>query len=155
MDLIPYDEFSKLRIKDFYPKGTEMSYEDTGFECVLGLAGQEGFPFTYFAWPEDRPGETAQISLDFRNECNECPPDISEKILSAIRLPLAPGMTKEQIVQILGEPLRVFPYADNAGSCIDFLCGDSSESQYEVQCDVHPDLGLIGVRVVREDLREK
>jgi hypothetical protein len=152
--LISYKGFAKLRPTQFYPKATRFFAQETGFECSLGYAGFEGFAFTYFAWRQDKPGETGEISLDFRVEYNECPPEVAQNILRKLRLPLRPGMPEKGIMRTLGKPRDIHRCGGDVSS-FTFLCTGSIRSQYEVTCDVDSELGLIGVRIVREDLRAR
>jgi hypothetical protein len=88
MELISFQDFGELRIRDFFPEGSQLFLDETGSTtCAIGYAATEGLAFTYFAWRANEPRKTAEIALDFREEC---PHEVGRRILDAIRLPLRP-----------------------------------------------------------------
>jgi len=146
MELISYQDFSKLKIRDFFPVGTQLFLDETGStECAIGPAATEGLTFTYFAWRSDEPHATAEIALDFREEC---PPVVGMKILEAIKLPIAPGMSLTDLERVLGNP-EFSNLSGEGQGFVRFLCGN--EWPYFVGCDVIPGQGVIGVIIFRKD----
>lgn len=151
--MIAYKEFSKLNIRKFYPKDADLCLIDNGFECALGSAGCDGFAFTYFAWPENDPQKTGEISLDFRDEYAECPPRIAQQILDAVKLPIHSKMTKQDVVRILGEPKQHSILNDDI-AVYEYRVQGELESIYKVLCYFSATLGFTGIQIVREDLLE-
>jgi hypothetical protein len=152
--LISYEEFGRLRLRDFYPEGVRLSYSDDGFECRLGPSGFEGFTTTYFAWPEAKSLEIGEISLDLREEYqNELPPEVGARILASLKLPLRRGMTEGEVITVLGHPERIDRGAPEFPALF-FRCPGDSGAAYRVECNFQATRGLTGVGIVRDDLRE-
>lgn len=151
--MISYSAFAKLRYLDFFPDSPR-KYEESGVDCLLGLGGLEGWQDTYFAWPQHKIGITAEISLDFRKEYNTCPTEIAMRVLGAIRLPIAPGMSIAEIENVLGKASKKYQCTDDL-SHYTFRCSGEPKSKYEVLCFVNNADGLTGMKVVRMDLMEK
>lgn len=146
MELISFQDFSKLRIRDFFPEGTHLFLDETGStECAIGPAATEGLAFTYFAWRSDESRMTADVALDFREEC---PPEIGQRILDAIKLPLRRGMSLAAAQRLLGQPEYLDLSADGQG-VVRFVCGE--KCPYFVACDFIKDEGLTGIVVFRRD----
>jgi hypothetical protein len=102
MEPISYDEFGKLRIKDYFPRGTRLFFDDSAStECAIGLACTEGMAFTYFAWRPEEPRKIAEVALDFREEC---PSSVATLVFESIRMPLAAGMSLAELERLLGVP---------------------------------------------------
>jgi len=145
MELITFEEFSKLRIREFFPEGTRMFLHEEGFtECAIGPAATEGFAFTYFAWRADEPRMTTEVALDF----SECPSDIGQRILNAIKLPLQPGMPLAEAQSLLGNPDYSDLSAEGQG-VVRFVCGE--KHPYFVTCSFTKAEGLTGVVIFRKD----
>lgn len=146
MELIPYQQFGKLRISHFYPKGTQLFLDESdSTECAIGRAATEGLAFTYFAWRANEPGMTAEVALDFRQEC---PPEAGIRILEAIRLPLRPGMSLHEIQQILGSP-EVAQLSSEEQGFVRFVCGE--RWPYFVGCHLKKGQGMTGIIIFRKD----
>ena len=146
MYLLPYASFSGLRIRDFYPEDSKMYFDPTpSLECAIGYAAMEGYPFTYFAWLPSEPLQTAEISLDFRNDC---PASIGEGILQTIGLPLKCGMSLEEVEGALGAPEHTELY-DESGETMYYTIGD--DESYKIVCNLTTDKGLISVLIYRAD----
>jgi hypothetical protein len=48
VELIPYQDFGELRIREFFPDDAQFFLDDTGStECAFGPAATEGLAFTY------------------------------------------------------------------------------------------------------------
>lgn len=146
MELISFQEFGKLRIRDFFPEGSQLFLDESAStECAIGRSATEGFAFTYFAWRPNEPRMTAEVALDFREEC---PPEIGIKILEAIKLPLKPGMPLREVQQLLGQPEFSNLSAEGEGF-VRFVCGETWP--YYVGCNVTNRSGVTGVIVFRKD----
>jgi hypothetical protein len=146
MELISYDEFGKLRLRDFFPAGTRIFLDEWGStECAIGPAATEGMAFTYFAWRPEDGQKTAEISLDFREEC---PAEVGRKILDTIKVPLRPGMHLREIERVFGRP-EFSMLSEQGEGVVRFICGEIWP--YYVACNVTKDAGLTGIDVFRKD----
>jgi hypothetical protein len=118
----------------------------TANKCSSWFHGsRKGMAFTYFAWRPDEPRRTAEIALDFREEC---PTEIGQKILDCIRLPLKPGLSLEAVCQILGEP-ELSDLSHDGEGFVRFVCGE--KCPYFIGCTITHKDGLMGVVVFRRD----
>jgi hypothetical protein len=146
MELISFQDFGELRIRDFFPEGSQLFLDETGSTtCAIGYAATEGLAFTYFAWRANEPRKTAEIALDFREEC---PHEVGRRILDAIRLPLSPGISLGEAQRVLGQPEYTDLTAEGQG-VVRFVCGESC--LYFVACVFVKDEGLTGINVFRKD----
>jgi hypothetical protein len=94
------------------------------------------------------PNEIGGLEIDFR--------DLSEKdalaILDAIRLPLRPGMTLQEVQPVLGKFQESVDYIEDRKG-YEFDVG--SLYPYEVGCIIRDSVGLIYVSVIRKDVLSK
>lgn len=147
MELIPYQQFAKLRMKQFVPADAEVS-EGDGHEWMGGFWIHEGIGFTGIARHEDTPDEAGGLALDFR----ELPESAISAIFDAIRLPLRPGMSFEAVRSVIGEPEETHVFVADRKT-YDFTVG--SHQPYHVSATVHDADGLIYVAVIRKDVLSK
>lgn len=147
MELIPYPQFSRLRMKQFAPADAEVSETD-GHEWMGGFWIHEGIGFTGISRHEDTPDEAGGLAVAFR----ELPESAVLAIFDAIHLSLRPGMTLEAICSVLGEPGHVDVFVADRKS-YDFVVG--SRYPYYVSATVHESDGLIYVAVIRKDVLSK
>jgi hypothetical protein len=82
MELIPYDEFARLRLAQFYPDASELVPLEN-WEFMGGVWVGEADGFTEFLRPEDRPNELGSIEIDLSA--------IAEDIGNAIRINSEPS----------------------------------------------------------------
>jgi len=148
MELIPYEDFSRLRMKQFVPAEIEVS-DDDGYEWMGGFWIHEGIGFTGVARHEDTPDEAGGLAVAFR-ELPERSATLA--IFDAIRLPLRLGMTLEEVRSVLGEPEHTNVFVADRKS-YDFTVG--SQFPYYVSATVHDTDGLIYVVVIRKDVLSK
>lgn len=148
--LISYTAFGELRLQEFLPPGAETVRMENGYE-----GGVEVDRGVTFAWPADRPNEVGQIELYFRKDVKgDCSPEIAERIIDAIGLPVKPGMTKEQIADSLGTPIAT--QREPTGLLFyHFVCHGQRNSEYGIGLWVHDVDGLCGLQIVRSDMRKK
>jgi hypothetical protein len=99
MELIPYDEFARLRLAQFCPDASKLAPLEN-WEFMGGIWVGEADGFTEFLRPEDRPDELGSIEIDL----SEIQEDIGTAILEKIHLPMRRGMAFEQVAQHLGPP---------------------------------------------------
>jgi hypothetical protein len=148
--LISYKAFGKLRLQEFLPPGAETARMESGYE-----GGVEVDRGVTFAWPVDRRNEVGQIALYFRKDVKgDCSPDFAERIMDAIGLPVKPGMTKEQINDLLGTPRATWLEPTGLIFC-EYVCHGQQKSEYGIGLWVHDVDGLCCLQMVRSDMREK
>jgi hypothetical protein len=150
MELIPYNEFARLRMKQFAPAGTEVYETDScSWEWMGGLWLNEGIcGFTSLSRHEDCPDETGGLEVGFR----DLSPSGVLAIFDAIHLPLRPGMTLEEVKSILGEPEQTHVFVADRKSH-DFTVG--SQYPYHVSATIQASDGLVHVTVIRKDVLSK
>src|SRR5687768_12430501 len=98
MELISYDSFQRLRLSDFY-KSSDVE-EVSGYEFMDDIWIGETIGFNEFLRLEEDNQNTKAIILNFTD------PSISfqSQVLDKIGLAIAPGMTIDKIISIIGSP---------------------------------------------------
>ena len=145
MELITYNEFAKLRMKQLVPADTEV-IETHGWEWMGGFWINEGFRFcTSLSRHVDTPDEAGGLEIDFR----DLPQSLVLGICDKIHLPLRPGMNLEEVLSILGQPEQTYTFVADRKT-YDFTVG--SQYPYHVSATVHETDGLIYVTVIRKDV---
>jgi hypothetical protein len=147
MELISYEEFGRLRMKQFVPRDAEVIEADA-CEWMGGFWINEGIGLTSMSRHEDTPSETGGLEVDF----SELPESAVAAIFDAIHLPLRPGMTLEEVRSVLGAPEQTHVFVADRKS-YDFTVG--SQYMYHVSATVHDANGLIDVVVIRKDVLSK
>ena len=147
MELIPYQDFAKLRMKELSP-GREI-FESDDWEWMGGLWRNEGIrTCTSISYHEDMPDEAGGLEVDFR--------DLSEaavlSIFAVIHLPLRPGMALHEVCAVLGQPEKTHVFVHDRKT-YDFTVG--SRFPYYVSATVHDADGLIYIAVIRRDVLSK
>ena len=117
-----------------------------GFEWMGGVWRYEGIGFTWFGQLEGTSEGTGGIELYFE----ELGEGAASKILRAIGLPLAAGLSAEQLNTILGPNYETRHFVDDRITHV-FRLG--TPDVYEVSCTVENARGLTHVSVIRNDLR--
>lgn len=146
MELISYEEFSRLNLNAFFMP-TEIRNIGPSVECALGFGGGQSYGSTALFWPDDFPGLVGELQLDMR--IGECPLPIASKILLAIQLPLLPGDSQEKILIALGQP----EYRENEfGDEIFYRFIVGKQYPYVVGCHFSKSDELNGLMVVRRDM---
>lgn len=144
MELISYEQFAKLRLRDFVPDPAAVG-ETTDWEWMDSFWLNEGIGFTSFSRHVTTPHDTGGLEISFP----ELPPDASQHLLSSIGLPLHPGMSNDDVLSTFGEPMTTHQFVPDRRS-YDFAVG--STQPYLVSCTVQDTDGLIYLSVVRPDL---
>lgn len=144
MDIIPYSQFERLRLADFYPDTEQICGLDD-WEYLDEMWIGEGVGFTTFLQPHNRPGSLGSIELDM----TDLPDGVAEAVLRRIHLPLAKGMAVAEIVRLLGAPKEVTQFVADR-KAYDFVVG--LEYPYLVSCTVVESEGLLFVGVARLDV---
>ena len=144
MKLISYEQFAKLRLRDFVPDSTAIG-ETSDWEWMGSVWHNEGIGFTSFSRHASTPDETGGLEISFP----ELPADCIQRVLTAIGLPLRPGMSTPDVLSAMGTPSSTHQFVPDRRT-YDFTVG--SAQPYVVGCTVVDTEGLIHVTVVRPDL---
>jgi len=147
MELIPYKQFGKLRLKQFAPPAEILEAPDCECEWMGGYWKSESIAQTqtHMERHEDTPKETGGLEVDF----SDTPESAALAILDAIRLPLRHGMTLREVRSVLGVPETVDVFVADRKS-YNFTIG--TQYPYRVSATVHETDGLIFVTVIRKDV---
>ena len=147
MELISYEQFGKLRLKQFAPPEAEV-FESDGYEWMGGFWINEGTGFTSMSRHEDTPEETGGLEVDLL----EFPESAVSAIFEAIQLPLRRGMSFEEVRSVLGEPEKTHVFVADRKT-YEFTVG--SQQRYYVSATLDDADGLIYVEVIRKDVLSK
>lgn len=144
MELISYNEFSRLRLRDFCRD--KIAESDTpDWEWMGGQWYCDSVGFTWFGCLHDTPKETGGLEVDL----GDLPERVWLRILDSLHLPLRAGMTFDMIASILGQPFEIGTFVENRKT-YEFRVG--SAYPYIVSCTVLDDGGLVFVSVIRQDV---
>jgi hypothetical protein len=147
MELISYEEFAKLRLKQFLDADADIDeMEDT--EWMGGVWISEAVGITGFRRLEKTPDEMGGLEIIF----SEIPKKAALAILDALRLPLRPEMTFEDVHSLLGEPEAVEEPTDEWKN-YDFTAG--SLHPYYLSCSIYNAGGMMGLALIRKDVLER
>ena len=147
MELISFEQFGKLRLKQFAPPEAEV-FESGGYEWMGGFWINEGIGFTSMSRHEDTPEETGGLEVDF----SELPESAVPAIFDATQLPLRRGMSFEEVRSVLGEPEKTHVFVADRKT-YEFTVG--SQQRYYVSATLDDADGLIYVEVIRKDVLSK
>jgi hypothetical protein len=146
LELVPYDDFARLRMGEFWPDPSAIR-DDADVECCMGLGSGQRVGFCSFLDPRHDPGRVCEVRLEAFGPA-DCPDDVARAILGRIGLPLGPGMTRAEAVALLGEPVRGSAIPADGVEFLHFVVG--GRWRYRVPCTFRADR-LVGVIVVRAD----
>jgi hypothetical protein len=144
MKLISYEQFAKLRLRDFVPESTAIG-EVSGWEWMGSVWHNEGIGFTSFSRHASTPDETGGLELSF----SELPPDCIHRVLTTVGIPLRRGMSTPDVLSVLGTPSGTYQFVPDRRT-YEFTVG--AAQPYFVGCTIVDTEGLIYVTVVRADL---
>lgn len=144
MQLISYDQFGKLRLRDFARNDAAIG-EVSDWEWMGACWHNEGIGFTSFSRHVSTPDQTGGLEISF----NELSADSSQLLLRTIGLPLRPGMSTTEVLSVMGSPADTHQYVSDRRS-YEYSVGISEP--YVVSCTVHDTEGLMYVTVIRSDL---
>jgi len=145
MELVPYGEFSRLRLRQFCPRRTKIESLGSDGEYMGRSWSGEGIRGVDFLWQKKGDRQLACILLTLQPTF--CPSDVEEAILAAIRLRLRRGMTSVEVRRLLGKPAtRAF---GSDWETVKFRYG--CEWPYLVMADFGSDTGLRSLNVARLD----
>ncbi len=143
MELISYERFGKLRLGDFVPDPAAVA-EATDWEWMGSMWLNEGIGFTSFSRHVSAPDETGGLEIFFE----ELPPEGAQRLLGAIGLPLRPGMNRDEVFAVLGEPTKEPAVSERR--TYEYAVG--ATETYAVGCTVDDAEGLVYLTVMRADL---
>jgi len=147
MELISYNEFGRLRLREFCgDEVAESEYADC--EWMGSHWYSDGIGFTWFGRLHDMPQETGGLEVALL----DIPEPVWSRIFASLHLPLRAGMTLDAITGILGAPFETRTFVEDRKT-YRFKVG--SKHPYRISCTVHDDDGLIFVSVIREDVLSK
>lgn len=126
MELIPHKQFGRLRLIDFAPENAEV-FELEDWEYLDKLWIGEAIGFTEWLRPVKKPNTLGALSLDL----SDLPDKMSQRVFSALLLPLSRGMDYNQVISVLGEPMHSRQFTSGQTS-YEFQCG--TDWPYEIDC---------------------
>ncbi len=142
MELIPHEDFGRLRLVDFAPDNAKVfGLDDWEYLDRSWIGAAIGF--TEWLRPVEKPSVLGALSLHL----SELPDEMCRKVLTTLRLPLLRGMNYNQVVSVLGEPKYSQQFTSGQVTYA-FRCG--SQWLYEVGCTIRDEDGLSYVTVVTE-----
>ncbi|MFY0697037.1 MAG: hypothetical protein JXR11_04245 [Balneola sp.] len=128
MELISHLNFGNLRLKNFISQNSQIE-SLTDWEFMGDYWIGEALGFNEWLRLEVKPEETRSISVNL----DDFDLDELSKIFDALKVPLRPGMTFDEIKKILGAPLNTESFAGDRKS-YEFIVGNKDE--YYVSCTV-------------------
>jgi len=137
--MISHDAFAALRLGPFRSDAEVEELEDWEYEGRIWVG--ESIGFSEWLCLEQTPDRLGSITLDF----NEFPEEAAPRVLEALELPLRPGMTFEEIKEILGEPARTLRFGS---SRLTYEFNTPAPEPYQISCTVHNENGLIYLGVM-------
>lgn len=153
MELLPYKEFSSLRMKEFWPASAQIDWF-TSYTTLLGYANCDGemHGYAHFIRDNQAPDDLGGIALESLG-VDSCPEGAADRLLARLNLPLAAGMSIDQVIAHLGEPASRSLIEPNMEIHLEFDVGRAWP--YHIVCIVWPDKGLQYIAVVRKDLYDR
>jgi hypothetical protein len=149
MELIPYEEFRRLRLWQFCPPGTEIESLGSDGEYMGRTWSGEGIKGVDFLWQRKSGHQLACILLALQPKF--CPSGVEQAILTAIHLPLKRGLTSAAVRRLLGKPAIRDSGSD--WETIKFRCG--RKWPYLVMADFGLGTGLRSLDIARLDTLPK
>jgi hypothetical protein len=137
--MIPYSEFGVLRLSQFRPDAEISELEDWEYEDRDWVG--EAVGFSEWLRPADTPEVLGSLSLDF----GEFPRPDADRVLTAIGLPVRPGMGFEDLRAVLGEPVETLRFGPSKVT-YEFLTPEPQ--RYKVSCTVKQEGGLSYLNVM-------
>jgi hypothetical protein len=143
MQILGYNEFARLRLKDFYPE-SEIAFRE-GWEFMGGVWTGEGVGFTSFIRLNERPDQLGAIEIDLVDFDSS----VCETILRKLQLPLRKGMFLSDVERALGTPEGTQSFTPDRTS---YEFTTSGKSPYYISCTIQESDGLIFLTVIRKDI---
>ncbi|HET9396399.1 MAG TPA: hypothetical protein VFO36_10110 [Nitrospiraceae bacterium] len=136
--MLTHDEFGELRLADFAPRERIRALADWEFLGRMWVG--EAIGFSEWLRPHDRQNVLESLALDMEDLSEQ----VVDQVLSRLRLPLRRGMTRSELVRLLGRPVETHVFADDRKT-FEFRHGEPD--RYLVSCTVLNDGGLTYVAV--------
>lgn len=130
--MITHAEFARMRLSDFVREVEPLD----GWEYMGRIWVGEAVGFTEWLRPSDNPERLGSLALDL----TALDRAIVERVLRMLGLPVAAGMTGEEIRGRLGEPLAEQSFVSDRRS-YDFVVG--VDERFDVSCTIQQNDGLI------------
>lgn len=143
--MLTHKEFGRLRLSEFVPKRQIRTLTDWEFLERLWVGEATGF--SEWLRPHERPTVLESLALDMA----ELPGEVVDRVLTRIGLPLRRGLTKRELVALLGDPYETHVFADDRKT-FDFRYAESDP--YLVSCTVLNNDGLTYLVVTADVGRE-
>ena len=137
--MISNRRFSRLRLRDFIGDLELAELRDWEFMDRLWLGEAHGF--TQWLRLQGDPEVLRSLAIDLER----FPEDSSRAVLDAIGLPLRRGMSRAQIVSLLGEPHNTLSFVADRETYEFRVAGDGT---YDVSCTVLKQGGLTYLQVM-------
>lgn len=135
--MIDHDAFGKLRLVDFQPPSKVYNFDD--YRLLGRIWVGEGRGFTTFIRLPERPDVVRLVELDLAR----LKPRAISRMFKALDLPLARGMTLDEIEVLLGKHKAQEHFvADRITYSFEI-----AEPRYSVDCTILNEGGLIHVTV--------
>jgi hypothetical protein len=133
-DVISHRAFAEMRLRDCAADVVDLD----SWEFMGRLWVGEAIGFSEWLRPEDDPVRLGSLALDL---C-DLPPELSERVLGRLQLPLSRGMNLAQIRGQLGDPVGTQLFVSDRRSF------DFKVDGYSISCTVHDADGLIYIVVM-------
>ena len=105
MELLPYEEFSSLRLKQFLPPDAEIDDDDWCTPPIWRCKGHDICPQTaIFCFADDDPRTTVSGIGLFKLGDDGLSFEAADAILRALRLPVTTRATREELIAHFGMP---------------------------------------------------
>jgi hypothetical protein len=131
--MISNEDFSKLRLRDFFPDLEPVPLKDWEYEGRIWVG--EAIGFTEWLYPEETPTILGSIALYMP----ELPKAGLDNLLSRLSLPLSTGMSCEQVFGVFGSPTKTYAFAEDRSTYEFRACNGGS---YLVSCTIKNEGGL-------------
>lgn len=105
MELLPYEEFSSLRLKQFLPPDADIDDDDWCSPPIWRCKGHDVCPQTaIFCFADDDPRTTVSGIGVFKLGDGGVSFEAGDAILRALRSPVSTRATREELIAHFGEP---------------------------------------------------
>jgi hypothetical protein len=131
--VLTHREFAGLRLAEFAPRKHIRALANWEFLGRLWIG--EAIGFSEWLRSYERPAVLESLALDMA----ELPEALVERVLARIGLPVRKGLTRRELVTLLGEPYETHVFADDRKT-FEFRYGESDP--YLVSCTVLNEGGL-------------